>query len=68
MRFVLQAGRLSSWTIDLADIRFTASDTFKCMLGRSPKHPLSDAEFTALIHEDDRAEDDRARRDEMIAV
>jgi PAS domain S-box-containing protein len=63
LRFVLQAGRLGSWALDLADMRFIASDTFKCMLGRSPKDPLSGGEFTALIHEDD-----RARRDEAVAA
>lgn len=63
LRFVLTAGQLGSWSLDLPDMRFIASDTFKCMLGRSPKDPLSGAEFTALIHADD-----RARRDEAVAA
>jgi PAS domain S-box-containing protein len=60
---VLQAGRLGSWSLDLADMRLVASETFKLVLGLDPKDPLSRAEYEALIHEDD-----RARRDEAVAT
>lgn len=62
LRFVLQAGRLGSWSLDLRDMRFIASDTFKIMLGRNPNEPLDRAKFEASIYEDD-----RARRHEAIA-
>jgi len=54
LRFVLQAGRLGSWSLDLVDMRFVASETFKLALGRNLKDPLSHAEYGDLIHEDDR--------------
>ncbi|GJD41626.1 MULTISPECIES: HWE histidine kinase domain-containing protein [Methylobacterium] len=62
LRFVLQAGRLGSWSLDLADMRFVASETFKLALGRDPGDPLSRAEYETLIHPDD-----RARRDVAVA-
>lgn len=58
LRFVLQAGRLGSWSLDLADMRFVASETFKLALGRNPKDPLSHAQYGNLIHADDRARHD----------
>ncbi|MCJ2043231.1 PAS domain-containing protein [Methylobacterium sp. J-078] len=63
LRFVLQAGRLGSWSLDLADMRFVASKTFKLALGRDPRDPLSRAEYESLIHPDD-----RARRDVAVAA
>ena len=63
LRFVLQAGRLGSWSLDLADMRLVASETFKLVLGVNPREPLSRAEYEALIHQDD-----RARRDEAVAT
>ena len=63
LRFVLQAGRLGSWSLDLADMRFVASETFKLLLGRASKAPLGHAEYLALIHEGD-----RVRRDEAVAT
>lgn len=61
LRFVLEAGRLGSWTLDLADMQFTASETFKVTLGLDPDVPLSRSGYEALIHGDD-----RARRDEAV--
>ena len=58
LRFVLEAGRLGSWSLDLTDMRFVASETFKVALGRYPKDPLSHAEYGNLIHEDDRTRHD----------
>lgn len=63
LRFVLQAGRLGSWSLDFADMRLVASETFKLALGHDPKDPLNRAEYEALIHSDD-----RARRDEAVAA
>lgn len=63
LRFVLQAGRLGSWSLDLADMRFVASETFKVALGLDPREPLSRTAYEALIHADD-----RARRDEAVAA
>ncbi len=63
LRFVLQAGRLGSWSLDLADMRFVASESLKLALGRDPKDPLSRDEYDDLIHEDD-----RARRNEAVAA
>lgn len=41
LRFILKAGRLGSWTLDLADMRLTASDTCKRNLGRETREPLA---------------------------
>ncbi|MHC2018928.1 HWE histidine kinase domain-containing protein [Methylobacterium sp. CM6247] len=63
LRFVLQAGRLGSWTLELADMDFVASETFKIALGRDPNAPMSHAEYVGLIHEDD-----RIRHDDSVAA
>lgn len=63
LRFVLQAGRLGSWSLDLTDMRFVASETFKFVLGRNAKDPLSLAEYEDRIHEED-----RDRRDDAVAT
>lgn len=63
LRFVLQAGRLGSWSLDLTDMRFMASETYKVALGLNPREPLSRTAYEALIHVDD-----RARRDEAVAA
>ncbi|WP_313899037.1 HWE histidine kinase domain-containing protein [Methylobacterium sp. J-072] len=63
LRFVLQAGRLGSWSLNLSDMRFAASETFKVTLGLEPGDPLSLAAYDALIHGDD-----RARRDDAVAT
>lgn len=54
LRFVLQAGRLGSWSLNLAEMRFVASEAFKRSLGRDPKAALGNAEFEGLIHPEDR--------------
>jgi len=63
LRFVLEAGRLGSWSLDLHDMRFAASETFKVVLGLDPDDPLGRTAYEALIHADD-----RARRDEAVAA
>ncbi|GJE74216.1 Blue-light-activated histidine kinase [Methylorubrum suomiense] len=54
LRFILKAGRLGSWTLDLADMRLTASDTCKMNLGREPHEPLAYEDLIEAIHPDDR--------------
>ncbi|KQT55093.1 hypothetical protein ASG52_24870 [Methylobacterium sp. Leaf456] len=63
LRFVLEAGRLGSCSLDLADLRFVASETFKVALGLDPGNPLSRTTYEAMIHVDD-----RARRDKAVAA
>ncbi|MBO1021934.1 PAS domain-containing protein [Methylobacterium sp. SD274] len=63
LRFVLKAGRLGSWSLDLADMRFVASETFKIALGLDPDLPLSRVDYEAFIHPED-----RVRRDEAVAT
>lgn len=63
LRFVLQAGRLGSWSLDLAEMRFSASETFKVALRLDPDDPLGRTAYEALVHVDD-----RARRDDAVAA
>ncbi|MHC2103586.1 HWE histidine kinase domain-containing protein [Methylobacterium sp. CM6246] len=63
LRFVLQAGRLGSWDLDLADMGFVASETFRLALGLEPNASLSHSEYVGLIHEDD-----RIRHDDSVAA
>ncbi len=54
LRFILKAGRLGSWTLDLADMRLTASDTCKRNLGREPQEPLAYRDLIEAVLPDDR--------------
>jgi PAS domain S-box-containing protein len=54
LRFTQQAGRIGSWTLDLADMRLMASDGCKENFGRSPDEPFSYEAWIGAIHDDDR--------------
>jgi PAS domain S-box-containing protein len=54
LRFILKAGRLGSWTLDLADLRLVTSDTYKSNLGREPDEPFSFEDLVAAILPEDR--------------
>lgn len=54
MRFALKAGRIGSWTLDLADRRLEASDICKENFGRSASEPFPYEELLAAIVPADR--------------
>lgn len=39
LRFILKAGRLGSWALDLVDMRLVLSETYKAYIGRAPQEP-----------------------------
>lgn len=53
-RFILKAGRLGSWTLDLSDMCLVASDTCKANLGRAPHEPFTFEDLIAAIHPEDK--------------
>jgi len=63
LRFALKAGRMGSWSLDLASMQMTASDGCKENFGRSPEDPFTYEDLQAAVHEDD-----RQRRDDAVAA
>ncbi|WP_110350645.1 HWE histidine kinase domain-containing protein [Methylobacterium sp. B4] len=49
LRFILKAGRLGSWTLDIAGMRLFPSDGCKRNLGREPHEPLTHDDLIAAI-------------------
>lgn len=54
LRFILKAGRLGSWTLDLADLRLVTSDICKTNFGREPDEPFTFEDLVAAILPEDR--------------
>lgn len=54
LEFILNAGGLGAWKLDLATKAVTCSKACKVQFGLSPDEELSYARFIALIHPDDR--------------
>ncbi|WP_457106255.1 HWE histidine kinase domain-containing protein [Methylobacterium sp. P5_C11] len=54
LRFILKAGRLGSWTLDLTDMRLTASDTCKLNFGRAADEPFRYADLLDAVEPEDR--------------
>jgi PAS domain S-box-containing protein len=54
LHFILKASRLGSWTLDLDDMRLTASESCKRTLGRDPAEPFSFDDLLAAILPEDR--------------
>ncbi len=54
LRFILAAARMGSWTIDLATMRLTASDTCKANLGRTPDEDFTFEDLMDAILPQDR--------------
>jgi PAS domain S-box-containing protein len=54
LRIALKAGRLGTWTLDIASGELTASDTCKANFGRSPNAPFSYDELRAAVHPEDK--------------
>ncbi|WP_096358773.1 PAS domain-containing protein [Variibacter gotjawalensis] len=54
LRFILKAGRLGIWTLDLADQRLVASPICKENFGRGESDPFGYADLLEAIHPDDR--------------
>jgi PAS domain S-box-containing protein len=55
LRFVLTAGRLGSWELDIGAGAFSCSTICKEHFGRAPGEPLTYADMLAAIHPDDHA-------------
>ncbi len=55
LRFTIQAARLGSWTLDLAEMRMTASDICKRNFGREPADPFTYDDLISAIVPEDRA-------------
>jgi PAS domain S-box-containing protein len=53
LRFILKAGRLGIWTLDLADQRLVASAICKENFGRNASDPFSYEELLAAVHPED---------------
>ena len=62
VRFILKAARLGSWTLDLIDMRLTASDGYKQNLGRAPEDPFTYADLLAAVLPEDRGRMQAAMR------
>ena len=54
LRFILKAGRLGSWTLDLADMRLLASDGCKENFGRSLEEPFTYEDLLEAVLPEDR--------------
>jgi len=54
LQTALQAGRLGSWTFDLATRALTTTDTCKALFGREPQENLTYDELVASVHPEDR--------------
>ena len=54
-RFALKAGRLGTWSLDLATFELATSEICRLNFGRDLAAPFSYAELRAAIHPDDRA-------------
>ena len=55
LRFILKAGRLGSWTLDLAEKRLMASDGCKVNFGRPLDRPFTYEELLDTVLPEDRA-------------
>lgn len=63
LNFALKAGRMGSWSLDLASMEMTASEGCKENFGRSPADDFTYEELMAAVHPAD-----RAMRDEAVAT
>lgn len=54
LRFVLKAGRLGSWSLDLTDLRLVASEECKLSFGREPSDAFTYEDLNAAIYPNDR--------------
>nr|WP_137830220.1 HWE histidine kinase domain-containing protein [Methylobacterium sp. L1A1] len=66
MRFALKAGRIGSWTLDLADRRLDASDICKENFGRVAGDPFDYDDLLATIVPDDREHMQEAVRASIV--
>ena len=63
LAFTLKAARFGTWSLEIATMRLTASETCKDIFGRPPLEPFSYEDRLAAIHPDDRARSrDEVRR------
>jgi PAS domain S-box-containing protein len=65
MRFALKAGRIGSWTLDLADRRLEASDICKENFGRNVADPFGYDDLLAAVVPDDRERMEEAVRESI---
>ena len=61
--FVVEAARFGMWTIDLADMRLSASDICKERFGRDPDEPFAYEDLLAAVEPEDRERMVRAMRE-----
>lgn len=54
LRFILKAGSLGYWTLDLADMRLVASDVCKENFGRLASDPFTYTDLISAVYEEDR--------------
>lgn len=54
LKFILKAGRLGSWSLDLEDLRLVASDVCKANYGRLPSDPFTYADLINTVAPEDR--------------
>ena len=54
LRFIHEAARLGSWSLDLAEMRLLASDQCKRNLGRDPTAPFTNDDLLAAVLPEDR--------------
>jgi PAS domain S-box-containing protein len=54
LNFILKAGRMGIWTLDLADLRLVASSICKENFGRSVSDPFGYGELLDAVHPDDK--------------
>ncbi|KQQ86370.1 PAS domain S-box protein [Massilia sp. Leaf139] len=55
LTFALKAGRLGTWSLDLATYALATSDICRLNFGRDPNAPFSYEELRAAVHPDDSA-------------
>jgi len=54
LHFAIKAGRLGTWSLDIATGELRTSEVCRCNFGRDPAAPFSYAELRAAIHPDDK--------------
>jgi len=63
LSFALKAGRMGSWSLDLATMEMAASDGCKEIFGRPADEPFTYEDLQHAVHPDD-----RAMRDDAVAA
>jgi PAS domain S-box-containing protein len=53
LRFILKAGRMGIWTLDLSDLRLVASSICKENFGRKASDPFSYDDLSSSVHPED---------------